>query len=557
MSMRLDQLLNSCTVRIEVPEERSEGTGFFFAPKLILTCAHVVKKSTGEFVKVFPNGYNKPIQAKIVFCFPEEVDLAILQVNLQDRFQCVLLGAEIQPGDQCYTYGYTDPKQGFPEGDPVTLECEGITGGLVPKIKLKGGKIRPGLSGSPLLNLNTGKVCGVVKFTFDRQSHQGGGAVPTNLIFLKFSVLEDVHNKYHKSNSKWLDLLNLDTDAYDSDWTYLDEEAQRRENYIKTLFFLLKVAFKWFLLGRKAPRAFPMKTIAFLVEHTFKRDLGQEIKRQRKDLTRKLTFEVDPNGCNQAKLLNKLDSQAEVLSQLINMLVSEEQDIASVSRLLWATEVIYEQRDLIGELKQKEGNYYPQLELLKKRKSFQIFDNRDSGNYMSADRIISRLMARHTNTNLVLWNSLSSWINELIENIGGNPKFGVLLIEKILSSLMVDFVNPSSSKPSVSLIIDDLEEEIRKNPRLKILKKVQILLESVAGKLVQGGPYRAWSATGAYHFNRQCKLYPERVQLEEMDRILCYDTREEAERNHLSCKICQSAENSSNKAAFLGDETGE
>lgn len=553
MPLRLDQLLNSCTVRIEVPEERSKGTGFFFAPKLILTCAHVVKKPIGEFVQVFPVGYNKPIEAKIRFYFPKEIDLAILQADVQDTFQCVLLGAEIRPGDRCYAYGYTDPEQGFPEGDPVTLECEGITGGVAPKIKLKGGKIRPGLSGSPLLNLDTGKVCGVVKFTFDRKSYQGGGAVPTDLVFSKFSVLEDVHNKYHQSNSKWLDLLNLDTDAYDSDWTYLDEEAQRTENYIKTLFFLIKVALKWLILGRKAPRAFPMKTIAMLIEHTFKGDLGQEIKRQRKDLTRKLTFEVDPDGCNQANILNKLDSQAEVLSQLINMLVTEEQDIASASRLLWATEVLYEQRDLIEELKQKEGNSYPKLELLKKRRSFQIF-NQNLDKYRSADRVISRLMTQHTATDLLLWSSLKFLLDELIGNIPNNPKLNILILEEVLKFLIVNSTSSFSSKSSANLVLDSLEEEIKKNPHLKILRKVQILLESVAGELVQGGPYRAWSETGTYHFNRQCKLYPERVQPEEMDRILCYDTRQEAERKHRPCKTCQSAEKSSNKSTFLGDE---
>jgi hypothetical protein len=40
-----------------------------------------------------------------------------------------------------------------------------------------------------------------------------------------------------------------------------------------------------------------------------------------------------------------------------------------------------------------------------------------------------------------------------------------------------------------------------------------------------------------------------------MDKILCYDTREEAERKHQRCKTCFKAENiSSNDVEFLGEE---
>jgi hypothetical protein len=47
------------------------------------------------------------------------------------------------------------------------------------------------------------------------------------------------------------------------------------------------------------------------------------------------------------------------------MLITENQDLASTSRLLWVTEVLYEQKSLIGELKKNEGNSYRALNLLK------------------------------------------------------------------------------------------------------------------------------------------------------------------------------------------------
>jgi|GEM_PF-2767529 len=554
MFLRLDQLLKACTVKVEISKGKSYGTGFFFAPKLILTCAHVINKPVGEFVEIFPDGYAHPIQAQIKHCFSKEIDLAILQTYVEDSFPCVYLGTGIQPRDLCYTYGYTDDKEGFPEGDPVTLECEGLTGGSIQQIKLKGGQVRRGLSGSPLLNQSSGKVCGVIKFSRQLSSDLGGGAVPVDLIFSELPALEKLHNDFHKSDTRWSELLDYDAEAFDSDWTYLDWGWQRFENYFKALWFLLKVAFKWIILGFKAPRAFPLRTITALIEHTLKGDLGQEIKRQRKELTHRLNLEVDPEGCGQARILNELDSQAGVLTQLIDMLITEHQDLASTSRLLWVTEVLYEQRNLIGELKKNRGNSYPRLESFKKR--FKIFNDLEDNNYTVTDRIVGKLVVRHTNTNFVLWHSFKSFLLELLESIKDNPKLNLLYIEQIFSFLITNFkdLTPYAAF-SIETILSDLEEEIKKNPKLKILKKIQLLLEAVSGELVQGGPFRAWNQTGAYHFSRKCKLYPERVKPEEMDKILCYDNREEAERKHQLCKICSKAENiSSNDSEFLGDE---
>jgi len=296
-----------------------------------------------------------------------------------------------------------------------------------------------------------------------------------------------------------------------------------------------------------------MQTIALLIEHTFKGDLGQEIKRQREELTRKLTFEVDPEGYNQARILNELDSKAQVLEQLISMLITEKQDLASASRLLWVTEVINEQRDLIEDLKKKEGNSYPQLEQFKRR--FKIFSDKSDKKYSTADKVINKLLTRYTHTNFVLSHSLKISLFEIIQNFEANPKFSFFYAEKVFGLLSKVLENePISKNFSVDSVLEDLEREIQENPELKILRKIQILLETVVGELVQGGSFRAWSATGAYHFNRRCKLYPERARPEEMRKILCYDTHEEAKRKHKPCKVCLNAEKLESDADFLGDE---
>ncbi len=48
---------------------------------------------------------------------------------------------------------------------PATFHCEGFTGDEPGLIKFALRQVRPGMSGAPLLNQRTGKVCGIVKFT--------------------------------------------------------------------------------------------------------------------------------------------------------------------------------------------------------------------------------------------------------------------------------------------------------------------------------------------------------------------------------------------------------
>jgi S1-C subfamily serine protease len=139
------------------------GTGFCVAPGLILTCAHVVKAAQDGLVRVDWQGQERFTEAQILQVFPDTtVDLALLQVNGGEAIPWLPLDGQVQSGDDLYTYGY--PRH-YPDGAPVTLTVEGITGQGF--IKFKAGAVQKGLSGAPLLNPRTGKVCGLVKYKED------------------------------------------------------------------------------------------------------------------------------------------------------------------------------------------------------------------------------------------------------------------------------------------------------------------------------------------------------------------------------------------------------
>jgi hypothetical protein len=211
MVQRLDELLQICTVKITVPDHTGWGTGFYVAPGLILTCAHVVKAfQPGTTAQIAWQQQEEFAQAAVIERM-SELDLALLQFSppANVKLPCVYLGEAFQPQDDLYTFGYPDS---FPQGTSVTGLCEGsAVENNSPLIVFKSAQVRPGLSGSPLLNLNTGNVCGIVKFTRDRSIDLGGGAIPATVIFEQFPALREQQRQFHGVDRRWSDLLESET----------------------------------------------------------------------------------------------------------------------------------------------------------------------------------------------------------------------------------------------------------------------------------------------------------------------------------------------------------
>ncbi|MEQ8971019.1 MAG: trypsin-like peptidase domain-containing protein [Coleofasciculus sp. C1-SOL-03] len=249
----LEDLLEQCTVKLSIRGQMGWGTGFFVAPELILTCAHVVR-AKGKPVQVRWQKQENWSEAVVEDLLPDPYDLALLRVMLPTDANppCVYLDEAIQSRDPLYLFGY--PDQDFPNGCPVTLNCEGLTGDEPELIKLALGQVRPGMSGAPLLNQRTGKVCGMVKFTRDRSFDLGGGAVPTAAILEQFPQLREFQQQFHQRDRRWRDLvlkqteidfqsyLTASTTRYKQWWqlyTLTDAEGkQRSQSEVKLLNFV-------------------------------------------------------------------------------------------------------------------------------------------------------------------------------------------------------------------------------------------------------------------------------------------------------------------------------
>ena len=197
------QLLQKCTVKLVPVDSRDWGTGFLVAPNCILTCAHVVEGH--ESISVLWHG-KVWATARVKQILPLPVDLALLHIEPHGDEQppFVLLSETFKPFDRLYVYGYPDD---FPDGGSVTIQCEGdVQDQGVTLIKAQAGQVRPGHSGSPALNWETGQVCGVVSDTRNRLTDLGGLLIPISTVFSHFPDIQSQNKAAHPIHSLWFTL---------------------------------------------------------------------------------------------------------------------------------------------------------------------------------------------------------------------------------------------------------------------------------------------------------------------------------------------------------------
>jgi hypothetical protein len=112
----------------------------------------------------------------------------------------VYLHEKVDLHDKLYSYGYTD---NYRDGDSSTFESEGWTDQQKLLLKLKDGEVRHGLSGAPVLNLQTGGVCALVKRTRGVDTALGGRAVPMSTILRQLPQLITLQKTFHESDNTW------------------------------------------------------------------------------------------------------------------------------------------------------------------------------------------------------------------------------------------------------------------------------------------------------------------------------------------------------------------
>ena len=206
MAETLYELLHRCTVRIFDPATHRQGTGFFVAPGLVVTCAHVVQGAapSATVMLYWQAQPGQPAQAlrAMVERQADIQDIALLRLDNPLDHPCVWLGEDAAPFHSLYSFGY--PARLAPNGTSTTVECEGWTEGETGRLlSLKAGQVAPGMSGSPLLNVQTGLVCGVIARTRDEFTALGGRAIPTQTLWKVFPDVQNAQANWQQQDQRW------------------------------------------------------------------------------------------------------------------------------------------------------------------------------------------------------------------------------------------------------------------------------------------------------------------------------------------------------------------
>nr|VFK66018.1 MAG: Trypsin-like peptidase domain-containing protein [Candidatus Kentron sp. UNK]VFK69084.1 MAG: Trypsin-like peptidase domain-containing protein [Candidatus Kentron sp. UNK] len=171
------QRLERCTATIGLPNG-GIATGTLIGPGLLVTCAHAIPQDLSGITLRLAD--EKVSDLELIGRKPAPYpDLAILRFSHLEH-SWVFFQGDVHPGDRIFCFGYTDKMSA---GDSVTGEVEGWSKTEAGELlKFKGGQVRPGLSGAPLLNYRTDAVCGIVRTSRDRSSDLGGRAIPADIV---------------------------------------------------------------------------------------------------------------------------------------------------------------------------------------------------------------------------------------------------------------------------------------------------------------------------------------------------------------------------------------
>ena len=167
--------LEACVIRICDGQGQTRGTGFVVAGGLAVTCAHVVEAcgvAPGGCVRVIFHASGEARQAEVLpgFWRPSASDdVAILRLLPPgERLPDDVVPATL--GSTRHCSGHRVGVLGFPplEGGYDVAWAEGKIRGVVPHptkqpmLQLDARPILPGMSGAPVLDLDAGRVVGVV-----------------------------------------------------------------------------------------------------------------------------------------------------------------------------------------------------------------------------------------------------------------------------------------------------------------------------------------------------------------------------------------------------------
>ncbi|MEU0601643.1 serine protease [Streptomyces sp. NPDC006393] len=188
------------------------GTGFLVSPDTVLTCAHVVSGCEGVPLSVEAEGSSLAAEvvrmeprvggAGIIHEYPDLAELRLSEpaAGLAGVWLDEAAPAQSEPVSVHGFSGHTlDPGV---QPDTLDLRVAGRSGRFV---RLQGDQVVRGFSGGPVLNLRTGRVCGILKASRNEKDVSGGWLIPVAAVESCSPGLVQRNAWAHGPGTEWFD----------------------------------------------------------------------------------------------------------------------------------------------------------------------------------------------------------------------------------------------------------------------------------------------------------------------------------------------------------------
>jgi len=275
-------------VKIITNEGRNNGTGFIVTDDgIICTCFHCISNNESNEVSedihvYFPNTGQTSLASILIEdknegkekCVDPIEDIAFLQLSKKDQIELKNKGESLLPlplskfvklGHDFLSKGFTsrnDYPVGLGSNGKIISQFQHTVSykDIVERVQLKADNIEKGMSGCPILDIETGKIIGMVDRTHYSIDPSLVMAIPVKSITKLYPKLRKKNPglgpsagliKYLRYISKIENLFNTsNSNGYDQ----IKESKLINEYYVENFTIPMNIKRQWYLIDEKIPR---------------------------------------------------------------------------------------------------------------------------------------------------------------------------------------------------------------------------------------------------------------------------------------------------------------